>query len=77
MGLIHEWVSRPDLNWCPNCWFSAKIESKPTPIGTKYLCTNCGVSVHQYNDGNSIEELPRYYTDEEWNEYWEKNIKQS
>ena len=70
-----EWTNRPDLNWCYNCWFNAKIESRPTRIGIWYLCRNCGATVHQHNDDKEFnKELPKYYTDEEWYEYWKKNI---
>ena len=71
-----DWISRPEFNWCFGCWFSAKIESKETPIGTIYLCRNCGLSVHRHKDDKETNiELPRYFTDNEWDEYWNKNIK--
>ena len=64
-----EWKQRLDLNWCYNCWFAANIESRETLIGIMYLCRNCGISTRAGND-----DCPRYFTDEEWNEYWQKNI---
>lgn len=75
----NEWVSRRELNWCSYCWFNAKIESRQTDIGTMWLCLNCGISIHAYPDGNGKgslgEELPRYFSDEEWQKYWETHIK--
>ena len=64
-----EWINRPYLNWCFYCWFNAKIEGKQTPIGIMYLCRNCGVTFREDD-----EQKPRHFTDEEWYEYWKKNI---
>jgi len=39
-------------------------------IGTKYLCRNCGVTFSEYDI-----QKPRHYSYEEWEKYWEQNIK--
>lgn len=44
------WVKRPDLNWCYNCWFNAKIESRKITIGTQYICHYCGFYTTIAND---------------------------
>lgn len=82
------WIERKDFNWCFNCWFNAKIESKETEIGTNFICLNCGVCVNKPNSKllekikNSNQsykfdekEYPRFFTEEEWQKYWEENIK--
>ncbi len=74
------WQQHPyaEINWCSECWFNARIESRQTPIGTMWLCLNCGISIHQYT-GESVgslgEKVPCHFTVQEWQEYWEKNIK--
>jgi hypothetical protein len=66
-----EWTPRPEFNWCYNCWFNAKIESKQTEIGVRFLCLNCGF--HPFMDYKL--EAPKHFTDEEWQKFWEENIK--
>ena len=77
-----EWRLRPDLNWCPDCWFSAEIESKTTEAMEKFHCFNCGYIAHiWYNTDencqwNAIKNIsPRYFTDEEWHKFWAENYK--
>ncbi len=71
----YEWISRSELNWCCYCWFNAKIESRPTDIGTMWLCHNCGICIHAYEDGTGKgslgEDLPCFFNKEgeEWNEW--------
>jgi len=65
-----DWIACPQFNWCCNCWFNAKIEKKQTRIGIMYLCLNCGIGIHAYEDGTGKgslgEDLPRHFSDEEW-----------
>ena len=69
-----EFKKRADLNWCYFCWFSANIESATNEISERFLCLNCGALVIVYPDDDNPE-IPRSFTDEEWDSYWEKNIK--
>jgi hypothetical protein len=79
-----KWIERKDLNWCYGCWFNAKIESKETLIGTVFICLNCGFRVRKpledlQSDLDKLiddKELPKYFTDEEWDKYWEENFKE-
>jgi hypothetical protein len=69
------WQSRPDFNWCYNCWFNAKIESKTTEIGETFVCLHCGYSARHYHNEPRDKDCPRYFTDEEWSKFWTENYK--
>lgn len=56
--MITNWISCPDLNWCPYCWFNGKFESKDCIIGKIILCLNCG-STFSENDNDG----PKFFTD--------------
>lgn len=68
------WQSRPDLNWCPVCWFAGKFESKTHEVlGIRILCLNCGCS---YNEADGFPNCPINISDENWDKYWKENFKE-
>lgn len=71
-----EWRKRPEFNWCSNCWFSADIESSINKDGIeRILCRNCGVTVSLFPNQEKPKDIPRFFSDKEWEEYWEINFK--
>lgn len=77
MSNADDWILRSDLNWCYNCWFGARIESKKTRIGIMYIC-RCGFNVHIHDDeekDTNPEQPPFFKDDNEWSAYWEKHFK--
>lgn len=58
---LHEWISRPDLNWCPQCEFAGKFESKNRIIGDLILCLNCGSTFTDSDTYKSlVGEIPQF-----------------
>ena len=64
-------------NWCPSCWFGAKIEVIEHKIYNHLLCLNCGMNVTDFRDGTFSSDPPRYFSDEEWDEFWKNNYKET
>lgn len=67
---MREWTFRKDLNFCPECWFGAKIEAMQREIGPMYLCKSCGTTFPS-PDG----EIPQSMSDDEFDAFHKEYAK--
>ena len=62
-------------NWCPCCWFGAKLEIIRRKFYDHIICHNCGTIISDYRDGTFSGDPPMFFSsDEEWNEYWKEHF---